>query len=199
MPSLASASMQWRTSARTSSGVPKGMICWFSIAPWKQMRLPELPFQLHHVHPGAGPLHGVEDVDPHLDQERQEGADGAVVVMEHLDAELVAQVDEAFVMGRVEFPVELRADQRPALAAQVVGHLGHIDEPVAGLEHAAVVVVEEIGEPLEQHMGELRIVQRVDQRLLQAAQQVVVVEGRHVAALDHVGLAQLSALARISE
>ena len=48
------------------------------------------------------------------------------------------------------------------------GNAGRVDEPGAGLEHAAVVLVEEVADALQQVVGELRVVQGVHEGLLQA-------------------------------
>ena len=74
--------------------------------------LPEVALEPRHVHARATPLHGVQDIDPHVYQHGQEHAATAVIVMEHLDPEFVTQVDEALVVRRVELPVGVHADHR---------------------------------------------------------------------------------------
>ena len=101
----------------------------------------------------------------------------------------MAQVDESLVVRRVEFLIQWQADQRPGLAAEVVGNLGNVDQTFAGLEYAVVMLVEKIGNPVEYGAGELGLQHGVDQGLFQAAQHVVVIEWRHVAAPDNPGLA----------
>ena len=77
----------------------------------------ELRFQLHHVHPRAGPLNRIQDVDPHFHKQRQKRTATAVIMVEHLDAKLMTQVDEAFVVRGVELAIQFHADERSRLTA----------------------------------------------------------------------------------
>ena len=44
-------------------------------------------------HAFAAPLNGIEHIDANLDQLRQQRSNGAVIMMHHLDAEGVSQID----------------------------------------------------------------------------------------------------------
>jgi NAD(P)-dependent dehydrogenase (short-subunit alcohol dehydrogenase family) len=65
----------------------------------------ELRFQLLQIHTRTGPLDGVQNVDTHLNEGRKELATTAVVVVDNFDPELMAQINEAPVVRRVELPV----------------------------------------------------------------------------------------------
>ncbi len=91
-------------------------------------------------------------------------------MMKHLDAELVAQVDKPFMVWRVKLPIGFQADQRPGLTSEIIGHLGDMNQTLASLEHAAVMLVEEVGNSAQQVMRKLWFNQGINQGLLKPSQ-----------------------------
>ena len=148
----------------------------------------ELSLQGVQFHARAVPLYRVEDVDAHFDEIGQEGTDGAVVVVQHFDAEFVTEIDKPLHVRAVELTEGVQTDERAVLAAEIIGELRHVDTSLARLKDAPVMLVEEIAHALQQVAREIRVIQRVEQRLLQSAQQVVVIKRRHIPALHGVRL-----------
>ncbi len=91
-----------------------------------------LRLQRRRVHPRGRALHGVEDVDPRLDEGVEERGDRAAGVEEDLPRRVaVHPVVELLVERLPELVEELRRAERPLLAAEVgPAHHEHLD-PVA--------------------------------------------------------------------
>ena len=91
-----------RTSARTSSGVPKGSVFWIEIEPWKRETVAEPPLEFAAIHVGHVRLDRVEDVQAAIDQVGNDRLDGAAAMVGHLVAEALGQVDEGLETGAKE-------------------------------------------------------------------------------------------------
>lgn len=147
----------------------------------------ELTFEGSHFHAWARPLHRVEDINPHFNEKRQKRTDTTIIMVKHFDAELMAKINEALVMRSVEFTINLQADQRAVLAAEIVSHLSDVNETLADFKHAAVMIVKEIADSIEEFVGELRIFERVDECLFEATEEDMLIKGSHVTALHRAG------------
>ena len=140
--------------------------------------------QFGRLHAGTAALDGVQHVDAHLNEVRYEGPDGAVVVVEHDKVERFREFDRPLHVGPVELAKHLRADHEALLRSEIVGDLRHQGQAAGRFETAGVVLVERIGDLLQQVVRELRPQQHVHQGLLEASEHVVVVEDGGVADFD---------------
>ena len=118
-------SRQWRTSRRTSSGVPRGRANWLSTPPWKRRRAVR-PLQASHVHAWADMLDRVEHVDAAAQERFNERFGGAVGVVKHPQAVRVDQLAPAL-QTRLEVAMpQGRRHEQTRLPGDVVADKGQV-------------------------------------------------------------------------
>ena len=109
-----------------------------------------LGFERGQVPVAAAPLNGVEDVDAHLHQARQQQSHVTVVVMEDQEAVGLGEVDRALEWRPVECFKDLGADQQAFLGTEIVGHLRHVGRTGQGHKAATVEFGEEVRDPVDE-------------------------------------------------
>ncbi len=138
------------------------------------------------LHARAAPLEGVEEVDAEADEVGDDAPAGAVVVVESDGPGLVGQVDHPLHAGEKELADVADRDHEIGLAAHVLGDVGDVDLPRHGLVDADGAVVGQAEELVQAVMGDVRVLDEVDEGLLHAPELLVDEEGLGAAAPDGV-------------
>ncbi len=107
----------------------------------------ELALEPDRVHAAGARLHGIDDLDPGLDEVGQDVDDRAAGMKEDVHAATADALVDDLLPGLEDLAVEAGRDHRGLLGAEVVAHLDDLDVSVDGVEEEV-----EVGEV---HLDEL--------------------------------------------
>ena len=125
-------------------------------APKRQVG-PEVALERLRLHAGGGNLHRVENIDPDLDQVRDERARRPADVKHHFGVGFALdRLDQPPLPGLEHAPVQRRRDEGAALRGQVVADCDHLNVGANLVEHGFVGGDQDFGDPVYQRLGEAR-------------------------------------------
>ena len=86
-----------------------------------------------------------------------------------VDVVSAGQVGHFDLVGQKKPAVDLQAHQWSGLAAQILGDIGQVDSPLAGLKQSTVEFMEKIKQVPQDRVGDFGVAQQVFKRLFHAA------------------------------